>query len=183
MRKTEGRAEKIRELLDEVARLHEQCGRLLGGNVRPGVGKIAKTPPAAAPFNIEAAEARSKIQSFLIQWARVVVVQRRVSAPRCEVSGLAAFLGTHAAWVAGHPAAEAVPDQLASLVARARYAAFPEERPQSIGRCVEPGCGGRLLRRAGSDQEPAQIECSRDPGHVWRSHEWLDLRRRIGQRS
>ncbi|WP_146059038.1 hypothetical protein [Actinomadura rubteroloni] len=178
MRKTEGRAERIRELLDEVARLHEQCGRLLGGNVRPGVGKIAKKPPAAAPFNIEAAEARSKIQSFLIQWARVVVVQRRVSAPRCEVSGLAAFLGTHAAWMAEHPSAGDVPDRLASLAAHARYAAFPEERPQSIGRCVEPDCGGRLLRRT----EPAQIECSRDPGHVWRSHQWLDLRRRIGQR-
>ncbi len=170
--------------LGRLPRLHEACGRLLsGGAPDRSSPRTSGGPLPSMPFNTPAAEARSSILGVLGSWAGAVVEQRGVSAPHRTAASLAVFLERHLDWLAEHPAAGELCEEVAQLVRRAGRVVDPEEhRLVPVGTCVEQGCQG-LLTAVVRPQYPRHatvIRCDRGPAHRWSGPEWLELSRRMG---
>ncbi|MFF7081349.1 hypothetical protein [Streptomyces lavendulae] len=165
--------------LGEVAHLYEECGRVLGG-AGPGSLRERTTggESTGLPFNGAAADVRARMVSVLGSWSGLVAQQRGLTAPPRTVADLTAFLLRNADWLAAHPAAGEVCDEVARLVRAGRRAAFPEPaRTFRLGSCPEPGCSGALalsVRGAERDADRAVV-CDADPAHRWTSDRWSEL--------
>lgn len=167
--------------LAELAHLYEECGRVLGG-ASPGSLRERTTGGElpGLPFNGAAADVRARMVSVLGSWSGLVAQQRGFTPPPRTVADLTAFLLRNAGWLAAHPVAGEVTEEIARLVRAGRRAAFPDPtRTIRLGTCPEPGCPGALalaVRTATRSAGPA-IVCDADPGHRWTSEQWSGLSR------
>ncbi|MFF5002828.1 hypothetical protein ACFY3G_08390 [Streptomyces phaeochromogenes] len=165
--------------LRQLPRLHEECGRLLGGSDGPRE-RTSGGPLPGLPFNTAAADVRSAIAGVLRSWSSVVVEERRTSAPPTNVETLAAFLARHCDWLTAHQAAPELSQETALLVRDARRVIDPSPlRRVPIGACVEADCQGGLvaLVRPHRADTPLEIRCEAAPAHRWSADEWLSLSR------
>ncbi|MFJ3671288.1 hypothetical protein ACIPSE_32985 [Streptomyces sp. NPDC090106] len=166
--------------LRELPGLHEDLADALGGALGargddPRERTSGGPVPSGLPFNAAAADVRADIVTTLSSWCGVVVEQRRVPTPLRTVGSLAALLVRHAPWLAAHPAAADFTREVARLVRAARRVAHHEApRRVTVGRCVAPGCAGRLSTELG---DRARIQCDTDPAHSWPGGRWTELRR------
>ncbi|MGW7102445.1 hypothetical protein [Streptomyces sp. NPDC054838] len=165
--------------LAELAHLHAECGRILGGGA-PGSLRERTTGGdlPGLPFNAAAADVRARIVSVLGSWSGLVAQQRGLAAPPRTAPALTAFLLRHTDWLAAHPAAAEASEEIARLVRAGRRAAFPDPaRSIRLGACPEPGCAGALAfaGRAGERAAGPAIACDTDPGHRWTSDRWSEL--------
>ncbi|MGF7234460.1 MAG: hypothetical protein ACQSGP_05820 [Frankia sp.] len=146
-----------------------------------------KTTGGSSPglvLNSLAAEARTEILAVLGSWSGLVAAERRFHAPVRQVVALAEFLLTNLAWLASHPAAGDLSEEVARAVKIARRAAYPDSASRIvIGPCVVPACDGELTAtvRARRSGEETRVRCAADPGHTWGGHEWTRLRRETGR--
>ncbi|GHF64646.1 hypothetical protein GCM10010218_52800 [Streptomyces mashuensis] len=167
--------------LTRLPALYEECGRLLGGSDQPRE-KVSGGPLPGLPFNVAASEARSAITGVLGAWAALVAQQRRLPAPPRTPVHLALFLVRHADWLAAHPAAGEVSQEIAQVTRRARRVVDPRTRRRvALGPCAEAGCDGTLVAVVSSDrpEQPAAITCDADAAHHWEGSQWLALSRRL----
>ncbi|MGW2552551.1 hypothetical protein [Streptomyces sp. NPDC001635] len=161
--------------LQRLPRLHDECGRLLTGTDRPR-DRTSGGPLPGMPFNTAAADARSAIVGLLRSWAALVIEERGVGAPRDTPPRLAALLLVHLDWLASHPAAGELSDEVSRCVRLARQVIDPAPRRRvPVGDCVVPGCRGVLLAaaRSGSTAGTVEVGCDADPEHRWSGQEWL----------
>ncbi|MDI3390337.1 hypothetical protein QIS99_29710 [Streptomyces sp. B-S-A8] len=172
--------------LKRLPALYEECALYLDGAAaggRPCDVKTSGGPLPGMPFNARAADVRSSILSVLSAWATLVLEERGLAGPRRAVGALTEFLARHGDWLAAHPAASEVSDEVARLVRSARNVIDPSTcRRIPVGCCVEPDCSGELTAvvRVQQPQLPSRISCTEDASHHWFGHEWLQLSRRIG---
>ncbi|MFD2118380.1 hypothetical protein ACFSNO_01070 [Streptomyces cirratus] len=165
--------------LAELAHLHEECGRMLGGGA-PGSLRERTTGGdlPGLPFNAAAADVRARIVSVLGSWSGLVAQQRGLAAPPRTATALTAFLLRHTDWLAAHPAAADASEEVARLVRAGRRAAFPDPaRSIRLGACPEPDCAGALAlaAHAGEPDAGRVIACDADPAHRWTSDRWSEL--------
>lgn len=129
-------------------------------------------------LNSAAVEARDQIQSVLSAWTSLVVEERGFSWPKLDVRSMAAFLADSASWLAAHPAAADVLDELHELAwGRPRAVAYPSgNRTVRLGSC--PYCAGSVaaVMRRPDSLLPSEVRCDLDEGHRWRGPAaWAEL--------
>jgi hypothetical protein len=126
--------------------------------------------------NDAAVAVRADMLDLLASWATLVVDERGVAGPqRRAVPELVQFLNGHLDWLATHPAAADLADEIGDLAALAHEALAPKPATDVVlGRCARPGCSG-TVRATTDDSLARQVSC--DAGHVWKPHQWLLLGR------
>jgi hypothetical protein len=166
--------------LSAMPRLYRECERVLAG--RPVDSLRERTSGGCMPglpFNGAAADVRATILSTLGSWSGLVAQERGLTSPARDVPCLAAFLGRHLAWLAGHPAAGEISAEIARLVRTARRVVHPNPtRTIRLGHCPEPACRGGLAAvpvRPHGDGGESAIVCTREPAHRWPRERWSDL--------
>ncbi|MFJ8108071.1 hypothetical protein [Streptomyces sp. NPDC096132] len=167
--------------LRRLPRLYDECGQLLTGADRPR-DRTSGGPLPGMPFNTAAADARTAILGILRSWAALVIEERSAGAPRDTPREIAAFLLRHTDWLAAHPAAGELSDEVTDCVRRARRVIEPRPGHRvPVGGCVVPDCSGVLTAAARPDGSGTGVEigCDTDPGHRWSGRDWL----RRGERS
>lgn len=171
--------------LGRLPGLYEECGRILGGALKPAE-RTSGGPMPGLPFNSGAADVRSAILGILGSWTAMVADERHVTRPQRTAAAMAAFLCLHADWLARHPAAADASVEISEVTGRARHLWSGEaSRRVPVGQCVEADCPGDLvaLVRTSQMDRSTRIICSTDPGHSWLPDQWLQLSRRIGATS
>lgn len=167
--------------LNSMPLLYAGCGENLdGGKSMPQ--RVSGGPLPGIKFNIAAADCRADIVAVLAAWSDLVAEQRSAAPPRRHVPEMAAMLMRHLDWLAAHPAAAELTEEINKLARAARQVIDPQWcRRIPIGPCVHPGCAGKLVAviPAGCDILPAEISCAVDPAHSWPSRAWTQLRRRL----
>ncbi|HWB35952.1 MAG TPA: hypothetical protein VHA75_08005 [Rugosimonospora sp.] len=196
-------------------RLCSRCARLLGEDVAtlgtryeelvvaltaPGkrAERVSSSREPGLSLNDAAVEARRHIRHELASLARLIAEERGVSLPEDRVPAIAAFVGTHAEWLAAHEAAGEFAAELRDLAratARIAYPSggrrFPLTDPGGqLVRCPEPA-GGGLADPDGTGQcpgvlwavlpaaKPRAVVCNTDPEHTWPMTKWLALGARL----
>lgn len=132
------------------------------------------------PLNVEAVEARAEIRGTLAAWADLTAEARGVRPVRRTVPALGGFLHRHLDWLATHPAAGDLVNEVAALMRRGvRIAQPPTERYISLGACIEPSCPGSLIGVVHDPDAllPSVVECDTDSAHRWPPGRWNALRR------
>jgi hypothetical protein len=133
--------------------------------------------PGSASINEAAVSARSGIVSTLASWAALVRDERPVVvALRREVLPLSRFLRAHLDWLASHPAARNLSDELDDAVGMAQRALHPEaDQRLEVGNCAKNGCGSTVYATLGAQNgtSPHLVSCTL--GHVVGPREWLLL--------
>ena len=133
--------------------------------------------PGSATINEAAVSARSAIMSTLASLAGLVRDERPVAvALRREVTPLATFLRAHLDWLAEHPAARELCDELDDAVGMAQRVVHPEVgKKLEVGTCESHGCSSTVYAtfRAENGHAPTVVSC--DVGHVLGPREWLRL--------
>jgi hypothetical protein len=136
--------------------------------------------PGTDPISPAAAELRAAIRTVLASWASLVAQERRLRPPARDIRTLARFLGRHAEWLAAHPAASELVDEVRELARSARKSAHTNGRGRvPVGTC--PTCNGELvaLMRRSDDPKPSEIVCTAFPEHAWPATRWATLARQI----
>ncbi|MFI0481016.1 hypothetical protein [Actinomadura sp. 9N215] len=129
-----------------------------------------------------ATETRAAIRTVLASWASLVADERRLNPPARDIGALARFLSRHAEWIASHPAAGEMVDEIGDLTRSARKVAYPNGAGRvRVGDC--PTCNGELvvLMRNRDDPLPSEIVCTTAPDHSWPATRWATLARKMQQ--
>lgn len=160
-----------------------------------------------------AVEARQMIRAVLSSWSRMISEERGIRLPGAWrltrladgvhgplnrawhvndiPAGMAAYIATHAQWLAAHPAAAEAADEMADLAQRSHAAAYPSgTRIIHIGACPaldgdQLPCQGQiraLLRREAS-LLPSAVACDHDQTHTWTPDQWRALGRHMSRRA
>ncbi|MCP3820215.1 hypothetical protein NLX86_19560 [Streptomyces sp. A3M-1-3] len=127
--------------------LHDESEQYLGTGAPAGfTQRITGSRERGLPVNSGALEARHDVVVRLAAWTQLVLDEvPSAGAPRRTVADMAALLGRHADWLAAHPAAGAVADEVAGGAAALRSLSTP--RPAGLiplGDCAEPGCTAQV---------------------------------------
>lgn len=160
-----------------------------------------------------AVEARTLIRAVLSSWCRLIAEERGIRLPGVwtydrlptgvhgplrpvwrvndSLPGMAAYIATHATWLAAHPAAAEAADEMANLASRAFGAAYPSgTRIIPIGACPavdhdQMPCVGqiRALLRQEASMLPSAVACDTDDTHEWTADQWRLLGRQMSQRA
>ncbi|MFI6347978.1 OvmZ protein [Streptomyces sp. NPDC050560] len=174
----------MQALLDELPALYDACGHALAG---PGDRRVKERITGTRNIGIALRQAildvRDATLQVLASWADLVVQERATDdRPARNVPALAEFLSHHLPWLAEHPAADSLLDELDALTADAhRVIDTPEPADTVLGPCVIPGCDGTIIAPAtpdtGTGPPAPRVHC--DAGHTWSPQQWLLLSRRI----
>ncbi len=173
----------LREGLVNLVGLHVDCGEAMLPR-----GRSFSLPPlrgsrggGGLPVDERLLAARSCIVDLLVSWSGLVVEERQLTAPEdLEPATLVVLLVRNLDWLAAHPAAVDLTEEVSGLLRRVRAAfSSPGGRVESLGSCVHPGCDAAMsvavdARRGRGARE---IRCA--AGHSWQPHQWLALSRRI----
>jgi hypothetical protein len=158
--------------------LYDECeGMLVPRPKREVERRVRGGMLGTACINEAALMARSAILSTLASWAGLVRDERpvRVSLQR-EVAALSRFLLIHLDWLATHPAARELSDELEEAVGMAERVVQPSVAQKlEVGKCEKHGCGSTLYAtlRDENGRSPSLVSC--DHGHVVGPREWLLL--------
>lgn len=146
------------------------------------IRKVARKSSATGTMNPAAAEVRAAIRTVLASWSGLVAEERRLNSPARDVPALARFLCRHVEWLAHHPAAGDIAEEIQELSRRARKVADPGSlRRVHLGDCPDVGCEGTLvaLIRTHGDTMPSEIVCTASAAHTWPVTWWSRLARRM----
>lgn len=160
--------------------LYSDCNRNTGPEVVRVIRRLPRKSAAAESMSPAAAEVRSAIRTVLASWAGLVAEERHLEPPARDIPALARFLCQHVKWLARHPAAGELVDEIRELTRNARSIAYPNSvRRVTLGCC--PDCEGELvaLIRPRDDFLPSEIVCTTSPSHTWPVTCWTTLARQI----
>jgi hypothetical protein len=174
--------------LKQLPELYHDCERALGGGTATGLReRTTGGSLPGLPFNEAAAEVRGAILTTLASWSGLVADQRGLSAPRRDATELCAFLVRHARWMAAHPAAAEMTEEVARLVKAAhRVTRSGPQRRIALGACVEAECGGQLvasLSGHAASTNTATIQCDAEPSHRWAGRHWSEILGRVAEKT
>jgi hypothetical protein len=143
-------------------------------------------------LNEKAAEMRMVIKHRLVSTVRMISEERGLPLPEDRVPALARYIARHAQWIAAHPAAADLADELAETASEAFHIAQPSGarryqlkdpagQPVVCRATVEEGeaCPGSLwtiLRRVDS-LLPSELVCDHDNEHFVPADKWLTFGR------
>jgi hypothetical protein len=193
------------------AQLHDDCALYLtaaGGAGLDGGGPGGRGQSTGLSLNGDAAYARQLIRITLQQLAVYIAHHRgihppgawrlqplpsgvqgplnRIFKPNGGKHALAAYIATHARWLAAQPNAGETSQRLAELVAAGRAAYPSQTRIIQIGGCPQTDddglpCVGKLraLVRDGAALLPSAVHCDTDDEHVWNAGQWHALGRTL----
>ena len=169
---------KIGEDAIEAGRLHGELALVLAGTGRGGPRVSGGAIDKSLNLNEAAELARTTIRHTLVQWARFIAENRRMTLPEDRVTAIAAFVARDPRWLASFNEAIAVSatGELAELVQIARPVAYPSgTRRFSVGGCPECDADLMAVLRPGSTVLPDQVVCAEDPEHAWGREQWIAL--------
>ena len=134
-------------------------------------------------INQAALEARTLMRHQLVAQVRMINEEQGLTTwPADTVPAMVAHVARHFDWLARHDAAEVWVEEWADVRSQARRAAFPSGvRRFDLAPCIEVDCVGTLVAvlRRSDDLLPSAVTCNAEVTHVWESHEWMALGRRI----
>ena len=168
---------RISHQLELLPALYRECEHMLVARPKREVERVRGGLPGSASINEAAVSARSTIISTLATWAGLVRDERPVAVElRREVTPLSAFLRAHIEWLAAHPIAQGLSEELEDAVAMAQRVVHPEAgRKLKVGACDRQECTSTVYAtfRAENGRVPTQVSC--DGGHVISPRQWLLL--------
>lgn len=195
--------DRIAEDAVAAATLHGELALALTSSGAPGE-KVKRSDEGSPGVNPAAADARSEIRSTLASWCRLIGEERGLTLPEDKVTAMGRYLARHADWLAAHPAADDVVDELHELAhGRPRRIAYPGGSrkfpvalpdgsyavcPESLtdeetGESVDcPGTLWTILRKDAS-LLPSEIACNHSEQHRWPTSRWLRLGARLTART
>lgn len=162
-----------------AAELHEELAlRLTPGSSTLTEQVAATTVDKGLKIDPSVVEARELIAGILAAWSSLIAEQRGFRPPSLDVRSMAAFIADSASWLAAHPSAADVVDELHELAwGRPRAIAYPSgTRTIKLGDC--PLCSGsvRAVMRRPDSLLPSEVACDVEEGHRWRGpSEWAAL--------
>ena len=166
-----------------LADLHAECEQLLCRSRSGMRERVSGGRANGIPLNEEAVTARTEITGFLVAWAALVADELGGAPERREPRSLAAFLVRHLDWLATHPAAAELSNELAELTARVNLIAGPAPaRRLDLGPCPQPGCTSTVHAALEAAGAPAARRVCCGAGHPLPPRQWLLLARRAGVR-
>ena len=165
---------RVSRQLELLPALYVECEHMLVARPKREVERVRGGLPGSATINEAAVSARSAIMSTLASLAGLVRDERPVAVVlRREVTPLAAFLRVHLDWLAEHPAARELCDEIDDAVGMAQRVVHPEVGQEAgSGEVREPRmqqhrvrdvpCGARPLADSGelrrrSCHRPARV--------------------------
>ncbi len=161
--------------LRRLPSLYDQCETMLVPRQRREVGRVRGGLPGSAPLNEDAVTARSTILGTLASWSGLVRDERPAPVPvRRDAARLAEFLLSHLEWLAAHPAAGDLREEVGEAAAQAdRVLHADGEKRLELGKCDKHGCAGTVYAtlQGGGGPSAGLVRC--DDGHALRPHEWL----------
>ncbi|XRQ14259.1 hypothetical protein ACN3XK_26340 [Actinomadura welshii] len=163
--------------------LYDDCISRTGSGALRVIRNAPRKSTTADPMSAAAAEIRTSLRTVLASWARLVAEERRLEPPPRDMGALSRFLCRHAEWLAAHPAAGEIVDEIRELTRSARRTAYPTGGGRvSVGSC--PNCSGELVAhmRRRDDPLPSEIVCTTVPDHTWPATRWATLAREIRRR-
>ena len=150
---------------------------------RAVVGEVRGSGSPGIRLNEEVMATRADMRLVLASWSDLVAETRAVPPPDRTVPAMARFLAGQLPWLAEHPAAGDVADEVAVLTRSASTAGRPSPWHRiRLGDCVVPECPGRLvaLVRDRDGAVPSAITCDTSAGHTWPPQLWHTLGGRAG---
>lgn len=143
-------------------------------------------------LNDRAAEMRAIIKHRLVSMVRMISEERGFALPEDRVPALARYVAANANWIAAHPAAGELSDELNDTASEAFRLAQPtgarkyqlkdpEGKPVGCRETVEedqscPGSLWTILRRTDS-LLPSELVCDHDGDHFVPAGEWMTFGR------
>lgn len=172
--------ERLRVALCIAVNFHRESEHELTSSAHGLRERVSGSRPTGITLDESVLALRSRITELLTSWARLVIEERGVAAPRnCSVPGLAEFLGRHLSWLTEHPAGPDFDREVAALM-RSCHTLREETRSarRELGGCPEPGCSGTLYAVLGPTESApgrpgSSVVC--DQGHAFAPHDWLLL--------
>ncbi len=172
--------DRLARRLGELPGLHQRAARALNAAVRTSE-RVAGGRAPGIPLNVPAVEARAAVPALLSSWAQLVVDERRVVPPPRSIAAMAEFVGRHLPWLAAHPAAGDLAEEVRTAHAALVRLLDPRgSRRVPLGSCPVSGCAGTLaaaLRPGRSGDRPSDVTCSADAEHRWPTAAWGQLHR------
>lgn len=163
--------------------LYDDCMSQTGSGTVRVIRNRPRKSTTADPMSAAATEVRTAIRKVLASWASLVADERRLQRPPRDILELSQFLCRHAEWLAAHPAAAEIVDEIGELTRTARRVAYSHGGGRvPVGSC--PTCSGELVAymRRREDSLPAEIVCDTVPDHRWPATRWATLARAIQER-
>jgi hypothetical protein len=141
---------------------------------------IAEERGVHLPDGTEPARVVKAMSDTPIWRGQGTIEQAIAGPPSISVDQMAAFIRTHAEWLAAQEYAGEAADELASLVSRAWGLAYPSgTRRIEVGPC--PRCDGTLtaIVRPVDSTKPTEVVCDGDEQHRWDSTQLRTLDRLV----
>jgi hypothetical protein len=167
--------------LERLPRLHADLASILPtGGAQGGSGRVTGSSAKPLPIRGDVADLRDQIRHDLVWWCLFVSERRGLDLPIDRVPEIAAWLGRHAEWIAGHEvAAVECPPVMRDLAGRAHGLLNPSGAKRiQVGVChdsTEAGpCKGTLWAtcRAEDDPRPSELYCDGPCGLRKDAAEW-----------
>lgn len=176
-----------------VALRYADLGRVLTGS-SSALGDIVSGSKreTGLQLNDRAAEMRAVIKHRLVAIARMIAEERGFGLPEDRVPALARYVAANASWIAAHPAAGDLSEELRDTASEAFHLAQPAGarryqlkdpfgNPVGCREIVGDGdpCPGSLwtiLRRTDS-LLPSELACDHDGDHYVPADEWMTFGR------
>src|SRR5262249_4972644 len=151
---------------------------MLPSSQRPFERTNGPRSTAGIMIDEDASSGRSKILFFLRFWSALVADEYPVRKPvGHDCNSLAPFLLKHLDLLLAHPAAGIFEKEMSVLITHLRQIADSTPAQSEIGRCVRPGCDGRLFVAVSASSGKVEIHCG--AGHAWQADQWLQLYRQL----
>jgi hypothetical protein len=170
--------------LAELPGLYLRCESLLAHFPQTFVPKVAGGAATGLVLDEAVVNARRDIVGLLASWSGLVADERKVGRPRRrDVTELSAFLAIHVDWLLAHQAGASFAQELVTVAATARAASRGGATLEiELGPCVEAGCEHVMIARRAEGATSSSVDVSCAAGHVWRTHQWLQLAHQVRAR-
>lgn len=174
---------RVRDNMIELPKLYEECESSLTRFPFAFEERVSGGEMKGLCLNEASVNARLDIISVLATWSGMVAEERGLTrSARRDVPDLAAFLTRHLDWLLAHPAGPYFADEVVAMTAIARRVSRSGAVLHlPLGHCVEEDCDGALFATRIAEDAPSSVQVCCEAGHVWRSHQWLALARRLSQ--
>jgi hypothetical protein len=176
-----GCRDQLEDDLIELPTWYDLCAHSLDLRRPQREERVTGSRPRGIVLRDAVVTVRSDILGVLASWCGLVASERGVTGPDVlSIRKLTTFMAIHLNWLASHPAAPDLVDELGVLVSSARQVVRPDEGVRvELGRCARSGCD-ELVRAETDTEEQMTYYVACDAGHVVRPEDWLLLRGRRG---
>lgn len=169
--------DQLADVLAVLADHYDECAlELRLGRKRTGE-RVRGGMPTSIRLSDATLEARADIVAIVSSWTAMTVHERDLPAPtRRDVHAMTALLRHNLDWLAGHPAAGDLADEMTDLLERARDVINQDRAPLvDLGPCPQAGCERPVHATLLARERNSRPVISCTAGHTYMADQWRSI--------